>query len=71
MIQPTKRKQRAISIIAGQLATAILWGQVGPDYDFGNSPILRTLPDERTLIFIGQKGGDAWALDPDKQRAVV
>ena len=39
--------------------------------DFGNAPILRTLPDGRTLIVIGQKDGHAWALDPDKQGAVV
>ena len=45
--------------------------QLGPDMDFGNAPILRTLPDGRTLIVIGQKDGHAWALDPDKQGAVV
>jgi polyvinyl alcohol dehydrogenase (cytochrome) len=44
---------------------------LGPDMDFGNAPILRTLPDGRTLIVIGQKDGHAWALDPDKQGAVV
>jgi polyvinyl alcohol dehydrogenase (cytochrome) len=43
----------------------------GPDYDFGNPPMLRTLPNGRTLIVIGQKSGDAWALDPDKQGEVV
>jgi polyvinyl alcohol dehydrogenase (cytochrome) len=43
----------------------------GPDYDFGNPPMLRTLPDGRTLIVIGQKSGDAWALDPDKQGEIV
>lgn len=45
--------------------------ELGPDMDFGNSPILRTLPDGRTLIVIGQKDGHAWALDPDKRGAVV
>ncbi|MBI3493256.1 MAG: PQQ-binding-like beta-propeller repeat protein [Acidobacteria bacterium] len=44
---------------------------LGPDMDFGNSPILRTLADGRTLIVIGQKDGHAWALDPDKRGAVV
>ncbi len=44
---------------------------LGPDMDFGNAPILRTLPDGRTLIVIGQKDGHAWALDPDKKGAVV
>jgi polyvinyl alcohol dehydrogenase (cytochrome) len=44
---------------------------LGPDYDFGNAPILRTLPNGRSLIVIGQKSGDAWGLDPDKKGAVV
>ena len=44
---------------------------LGPDMDFGNAPILRTLPGGRSLIVIGQKDGHAWALDPDKQGAVV
>jgi polyvinyl alcohol dehydrogenase (cytochrome) len=44
---------------------------LGPDADFGNSPIVRTLPDGRTLVIVGQKDGHAWALDADKQGAVV
>jgi polyvinyl alcohol dehydrogenase (cytochrome) len=43
----------------------------GPDDDFGNPPMLRTLPNGRTLIVIGQKSGNAWALDPDRQGDVV
>src|SRR5258706_13842946 len=39
--------------------------------DFGNSPILRRAPGGRTLIVIGQKDGHAWALDPDREGAVV
>ena len=44
---------------------------LGPDMDFGNAPIVRTLAGGRSLIVIGQKDGHAWALDPDKQGAVV
>ena len=44
---------------------------LGPDMDFGNAPILRTLPNGRTLIVIGQKDGHAWALDPDRDGAIV
>jgi polyvinyl alcohol dehydrogenase (cytochrome) len=44
---------------------------LGPDMDFGNAPILRNLPNGRTLIVVGQKDGHAWALDPDKQGAIV
>lgn len=45
--------------------------EVGPDFDFGNSPILRSLPDGRDIIVIGQKSGVAWGLDPDRKGAVV
>ena len=44
---------------------------VGPDHDFGAPPILKTLPDGRTLLIAGQKSGNVWAHDPDKQGAVV
>jgi polyvinyl alcohol dehydrogenase (cytochrome) len=43
----------------------------GPDFDFGNSPILRTLPSGKSLITLGQKSGVAWGLDPDREGAVV
>jgi polyvinyl alcohol dehydrogenase (cytochrome) len=42
----------------------------GPDFDFGASPIFieRSTGD---LVLAGQKSGDVFALDPDKQGAVV
>ena len=43
----------------------------GPDFDFGNSPILRTLPDGRGVIVIGQKSGIVTAMDPDKKGALL
>jgi polyvinyl alcohol dehydrogenase (cytochrome) len=43
----------------------------GPDQDFGSPPILRDLPDGRTLLIAGQKSGNVWAYDPDKHGAVV
>jgi len=43
----------------------------GPDFDFGNSPILRTLPDGHDIIVVGQKSGIGWALDPAKQGTVL
>jgi polyvinyl alcohol dehydrogenase (cytochrome) len=43
---------------------------LGPDFDFGNSPMLVTV-DGRDLIVIGQKSGIGWAFDPDKQGAIV
>ncbi len=44
---------------------------VGPDFDFGASPIVATLPDGRDLILVGQKSGMAYALDPDQKGKVV
>lgn len=43
----------------------------GPDLDIGNSPILRTLSDGRTLVVAATKDGNILALDPDKKGAVV
>ena len=39
--------------------------EAGPDYDFGSSPILRTLPNGKQVILAGQKSGVIYALDPD------
>jgi len=44
---------------------------VGPDFDFGNSPLLTTLPGGRDILVIGQKSGVGWALDPEKRGAVI
>jgi len=44
---------------------------LGPDHDFGASPILKTLPNGRTLLIAGQKSGNVWAHDPDQKGAVV
>jgi polyvinyl alcohol dehydrogenase (cytochrome) len=45
--------------------------QSGPDYDFGNSPILATVANGRSAIIIGQKSGLGWALDPDRNGRVL
>jgi polyvinyl alcohol dehydrogenase (cytochrome) len=44
---------------------------LGPDYDFGASPILKSLPGGRRLLITVAKSGVAWAMDPDKGGAVV
>lgn len=44
---------------------------VGPDFDFGSSPILRTLPNGRRMLLVGQKSGVAYGLDPDKEGAIM
>lgn len=45
-------------------------GEIGPDFDFGQPPIL-TSAGGRDLLVIGQKSGVGWALDPDMEGAVV
>ncbi len=45
--------------------------EVGPDADFGSSPILRTLPDGKDILVVGQKSGVAYGLDPDRIGAIV
>jgi len=44
---------------------------MGPDYDFGASPILKDLPNGRSILVAGQKSGLVWAHDPDRKGAVV
>jgi polyvinyl alcohol dehydrogenase (cytochrome) len=44
---------------------------LGPDYDFGSSPILRTLPDGHQVIVAAQKSGNVFAHDPDHQGALL
>jgi len=45
--------------------------ELGPDFDFGNAPILRTLPGGKRILVIGQKSGTVWGLDPDAEGKVV
>jgi len=45
--------------------------EVGPDFDFGNAPMLASLPDGRSAVIIGQKSGVGWALDPDRRGEVI
>jgi polyvinyl alcohol dehydrogenase (cytochrome) len=44
---------------------------VGPDYDFGNSPILRTLPGGRRVLTLGQKSGMVYGLAPDDNGKIL
>jgi polyvinyl alcohol dehydrogenase (cytochrome) len=45
--------------------------EVGPDFDFGNAPILRALSNGKRIIVIGQKSGLAYGLDPDNEGKLV
>jgi polyvinyl alcohol dehydrogenase (cytochrome) len=45
--------------------------KVGPDSDFGSSPILRTLASGRRVLIAGQKSGVLHALDPDDKGRIL
>ena len=45
--------------------------EVGPDFDFGNAPILRTLPGGKRILVTGQKSGIVWGMDPDNEGKTV
>ena len=55
----------------GRQATENCPKDLGPDFDFGASPMLLTLPDGRRLLLAGQKSGQVFAHDPDRQGALV
>ncbi|HXQ27007.1 MAG TPA: PQQ-binding-like beta-propeller repeat protein [Candidatus Acidoferrales bacterium] len=43
----------------------------GPDTDFAAPPILRKLPSGQRVLVVGQKSGDVFGLDPDKQGEIL
>lgn len=45
--------------------------ELGPDYDFGSSPILKDLPGGKRVLVAGQKSGMVWGHDPDNRGAVL
>jgi len=45
--------------------------ELGPDFDFGNAPMLRSLPGGKRIIVIGQKSGIVWGMDPDNEGKTV
>jgi polyvinyl alcohol dehydrogenase (cytochrome) len=42
---------------------------LGPDFDFGTSPILQSLPNGRRVLLAGQKSGFVFGHDPDNDGA--
>ena len=45
--------------------------EIGPDYDFGASPILKSLSNGHRILVAGQKSGMVWGHDPDREGTVV
>jgi polyvinyl alcohol dehydrogenase (cytochrome) len=43
----------------------------GPDYDFGTSPILRSIGRGKQILVVGQKSGIVWGIDPDNKGKVM
>ena len=43
----------------------------GPDFDFGSSAVLATLPDGKRVLVAGQKSGVVTAVDPDHGGEIV
>jgi polyvinyl alcohol dehydrogenase (cytochrome) len=43
----------------------------GRDFDFGQPPILVSLPNGKRALVIGQKSGIAYGLDPDRQGEIL
>ena len=58
-------------VACAQDATENCPKNLGPDFDFGASPILQTLPNGRRLLLAGQKSGQVFAHDPDERGRLV
>jgi polyvinyl alcohol dehydrogenase (cytochrome) len=52
-------------VACGQQPTENCPDPLGPDFDFGTSPILQSLPDGGRVLLAGQKSGFVFAHDPD------
>jgi polyvinyl alcohol dehydrogenase (cytochrome) len=45
--------------------------ELGPDWDYAASPMLRNLPDGRQVLVVAAKSGNVFGLDPDKKGAAI
>ncbi len=45
--------------------------QMGPDHDFGTSPILRTLPNGKQIVVAASKAAMVYGLDPDQNGKIL
>ncbi len=65
------KQMTAGDVFGCRVGAANCGARAASDFDFGTPPMLTTLADGRDLIVVGQKSGMAYALDPDRQGAVV
>jgi polyvinyl alcohol dehydrogenase (cytochrome) len=52
-------------VICNKLGEGNCPEKIGPDFDFGSSPVLKTLPNGKQVVMAGQKAGTVYAFDPD------
>jgi len=45
-------------------------GEIGPDWDYGASPLLQTLPNGKQVVLAGQKSGMVFGMDPDSGKTL-
>jgi polyvinyl alcohol dehydrogenase (cytochrome) len=69
--QVTPKDSFVLGCPKGKEGTGNCPANSGPDFDFGSSPILRTLPNGKQIILAGQKSGMMYGLDPDKNGELV
>jgi polyvinyl alcohol dehydrogenase (cytochrome) len=70
IVQVTPRDVFVVGCNQPNPANCPAQADLGPDFDFGSSPILAKLPGGTDIIVDGQKSGVGWAFDPDKRGAV-
>jgi len=59
------------NFIVGCPASPSCPAEVGPDYDFGSSAILRTIAGGKQILFAAQKSGVVSGLDPDRKGKIL
>ena len=65
------RQLTAGDIFGCRAGSANCGEKAGPDFDLGTPPMLVTRPDGRDIIVAAQKSGNAFAIDPDKDGAIL
>ncbi len=70
-IQDLQNDAWVVACIEGRGSKDNCPANAGPDFDFGASPMLKDLPNGKSVLIAAQKSGMVWAHDPDRKGAVV
>jgi len=65
------RQLTTLDVFGCRAGSANCGAKPGPDFDLGTPPMLTSLPDGRDVIVAAQKSGNAFALDPDREGALL